>query len=182
DWLKDASPGKLQRLAFLKETLGLNGTVDGAIRYQLLHRTASPVLEAVRHRATYAAMVVHSFSASDACLEDYEAFARVLGVMGGKGRLERVPGREEPELWMGWVSGPAAAPARASRTRRSPARTLPALIAHADWGLDPRKRWMCVADLTQDGTYRAAAPEDVGELPTLLARLHDRAVGEPVLV
>ncbi len=107
DWLKNASNGKRQRLAFLKETLGLNGTVDGSIRYQLLHRTASPVLEAVRHRAKYAAMVVHSFSDADAWLADYQAFARVLGVEGRKGTVERVPGREGPELWVGWVTEPA---------------------------------------------------------------------------
>lgn len=106
DWLKGASDGKRKRLAFLQETLGLNGPLDGSIRYQLLHRTASPVLEAVRHRATYAAMVVHSFSDTDAWLADYQVFARVLGVEGRKGTLERVPGREAPELWLGWVTGP----------------------------------------------------------------------------
>ena len=105
-WLKDASPGKQKRLAFLKETLGLSGPVDGSIRYQLLHRSASPVLEAVRHRAKYAAMVVHSFSAADACLADYQTFARFLGMEGQKGSLVRAPERDRPELWLGWVTGP----------------------------------------------------------------------------
>ena len=62
--------------------------------------------------ARYAAMVVHSFSGVDACLDDYGAFCRVLGVTGAKSRLERVPRVSEPELWVGWVCGEPARSAR----------------------------------------------------------------------
>lgn len=106
DWLKDASPGKLKRLAALQDTLHLADTLPGSLRYQLLHRTASPVLEALRLQARYAAMVVHSFSASDAWLEDYQSFAALLGAIGEKGVLESVPTGTAPDLWIGWVAGP----------------------------------------------------------------------------
>lgn len=105
EWLVDASPGKRERLAFLRSTLGMTEEISPEIRYQLLHRTASPVVEAKRLGARYAAMIVHSFSAVDACLEDYRAFAAMLGVTGGKGRLEQAVGRSAPELWVGWVTG-----------------------------------------------------------------------------
>lgn len=105
DWLKEASPGKHKRLAALKEALGLSGDLPPTLRYQLLHRAASPVLEARRLGAEYAAMVVHSFSAKEAWLEDYRAFAKLLGLSGKKGAVECVRRDAEPELWMGWVKG-----------------------------------------------------------------------------
>jgi hypothetical protein len=105
EWLRDASDGKCERLAFLKSTLGIETELPVQIRYQLLHRAASPVIEAMRVGARYAAMLVHSFSSADAWLEDYQAFARLLEVEGGKGRLERVPRDVGVEVWMEWVGG-----------------------------------------------------------------------------
>ena len=44
------------------------------------------------------------------------------------------------------------------------------VVAHADWSVDPRKRWMAV--LRRDGRrWRLAAPEKVGALETLFPRL-----------
>ncbi len=43
---------------------------------------------------------------------------------------------------------------------------------HADWSVDPRKRWMAVAD--RDGAgWTLKAPEPVGPVDTLFARLRD---------
>ena len=97
EWLLGASNGKQQRLAFLRSSLGIEEELPGSIRYQLLHRTASPLIEARRIGARYAAMVVHSFSDEDAWLEDYRAFAELMGVSGGKGGLERVVRHKEPD-------------------------------------------------------------------------------------
>ena len=47
--------------------------------YQLLHRTATAILEAQRFAAHHALMLVHSFSAEDAWLDDYQAFAQRMG-------------------------------------------------------------------------------------------------------
>ncbi len=110
EWLVGASAGKLERLAALRETLGVREEIPGSFRYQLLHRTAAPILEARRLKARYAAMVVHSFSAADAWIEDYRGLAMLLGVRGEKGRIERVPGREDPELWVAWVTGSRVTP------------------------------------------------------------------------
>lgn len=185
EWLRSASPGKLRRLAFLQETLGVDEAPMDGLRYQLLHRTASPVIEATRLRARYAAMVVHSFSSIDSGLDDYRGFVSLLGGTGTKGRLERITGSDDPELWMGWISGDAKS-ARSSvpewTTIHERSTPLPRVIAHADWGSDPRKQWMCVAELRGGRRYHIASPEPVGTPGSLLHRLRDRANGDGVAV
>jgi hypothetical protein len=51
------------------------------------------------------------------------------------------------------------------------------LAAHADWSIDPRKRWMTAARLS-GGAWRAEAPAPVGEVAALLPGL--LAAGAPV--
>src|SRR5215469_8958711 len=53
------------------------------------------------------------------------------------------------------------------------------VAAHADWSVDPRKRWIAVARQDARG-WRLAAPAPVGEVGTLLARLQDAAHGGAV--
>jgi len=43
---------------------------------------------------------------------------------------------------------------------------------HADWSVDPRKRWMAIADRAGVG-WRLDAPKPVGDVTTLFARLQD---------
>lgn len=47
EWQAESSPGKAERLAYLLSLLGLSSAPD-ATRYQLLHRTASAIIEAQR--------------------------------------------------------------------------------------------------------------------------------------
>ncbi|MGO4330131.1 DUF6946 family protein [Cupriavidus sp. M-11] len=106
EWLEAASPGKHLRLDFLAHTLGLRA-VPSSIRYQLLHRTASAILEAERFNADHAVMLVHSFSPTNAWFEDYRAFAALFDVdarpnyIHGAGRLAKT------ELHLGWICGAA---------------------------------------------------------------------------
>ena len=58
---------------------------------------------------------------------------------------------------------------------------LPPLIAHADWGTDPKKRWCAIAVLDLNGRYRAGAAERVGDLGTYFDRLRQRTAGGGVL-
>ena len=55
---------------------------------------------------------------------------------------------------------------------------LPAVVAHADWSMHPRKRWQAVATLRADGRYRIRPPAPVGPLEAFW-RAFDRA---PVLL
>lgn len=56
-----------------------------------------------------------------------------------------------------------------------------ALAAHADWSVDPRKRWMTLAR-PHHGTWLVDAPVPVGSLDTLLARLLLAAEGGAVVL
>ncbi len=107
EWLTDASPGKQERLKFLQEKLGLGEPPSGNIRYQLLHRTASAVIEAQRFRARFAVMIVHSFSSHHAWLDDYQAFLALFDEKGGVGDLVMLSQINGVELHCGWAAGPA---------------------------------------------------------------------------
>jgi hypothetical protein len=78
DW--NTTPGKQHRLEGLCGTLGLDIASIGAIRYQLLHRTASAIYEAKRYRSRHALMLVHSFSPTHRWFEDFVAFSCALGI------------------------------------------------------------------------------------------------------
>ena len=55
------------------------------------------------------------------------------------------------------------------------------LIAHADWSLHPGKRWLAVASRTERG-WAAEATVPVGDLPSLIPMLRQRAGDAPVLL
>ena len=108
-WLKNASKGKQVRLQYLCEVLGLPSNVPAGIRYQLLHRTASAIIEAKRFNASYAMMVVHSFSTEHKWFEDYQAFLSLFGVSGQVNKIVKLTNREGLIVYAGWVVGKAQA-------------------------------------------------------------------------
>lgn len=79
-WRKDESDGKKKRLESIRKTLGLPKPIPDEIRYQLLHRTASAVIEAKNFHAGCAAMFVHSFAYKQP-REDSELFADFLSFL-----------------------------------------------------------------------------------------------------
>lgn len=97
--------GQRQRMAFLCETLGLTEPVPDDIHYQLLHRTASAVIEAQRFKTDMAAMVVHSFSPTRMW---FDAFAKFVGLYGPgieAGEFVEVALPSGMPLLLGWASG-----------------------------------------------------------------------------
>jgi hypothetical protein len=65
------------------------------------------------------------------------------------------------------------------RSGRSAPDVTPALAAHADWSVDPRKRWVAMA--RRDGAgWTLAAPQPVADVTTFLARLREAARGGAV--
>jgi hypothetical protein len=105
DWMKPASAGKRERLSYLLEKLGLTSEVPEQVRYQLLHRTVSAIIEAERFGARYAAMVVHSFSPSDEWFDDYAAFLGLFGVNPQVGKLAKLRELGPITLFAGWARG-----------------------------------------------------------------------------
>ena len=69
-WKAQPGRGKEARLKHLCDLLGLNPISVNHIRYQLLHRTASALIEAKKFCAPNAVMLVHSFSREDEWFED----------------------------------------------------------------------------------------------------------------
>lgn len=109
EWLVDASPGKVVRLAYLRRELGLADNLDlpSSIRYQLLHRTASAIIEAKRLGAQQAMMLVHSFSQSHEWFEDYAAFASLFQTEVAIGQVVDAGSCGDIQLSLGWICGDA---------------------------------------------------------------------------
>jgi hypothetical protein len=75
----------------------------------------------------------------------------------------------------------AAAPQAVQSTPNTHAapETCVAIAAHADWSVDPRKRWMSLAHRTGTG-WILSAPRPVGDVGSLLFRLIEEAGGGAV--
>ena len=105
-WRTGASDGKEKRLAFLYEKLGLPHGVSDAIRYQLMHRAASALIEAERIGATAAVMLVLSFADDTASKRDYDAFVSSLGAKVAMDRLVCTSSTVNCPLFPGWLEMP----------------------------------------------------------------------------
>ncbi len=107
EWLANASPGKQERLAFLTGLLGLPGALPGTIRYQLLHRVASAIIEAKRFRANVALCLVQSFSPTNEGLVDFQAFVALFGKQIQPGEVVALGNHEGVPFYAAWVNCPA---------------------------------------------------------------------------
>ncbi len=100
----EASPGQVERLAYLHGLLRVD-RFDDAVRYQLLHRTASALLTATEFHASVAVMLVHAFDTPESQRTDFEAFRSAIGAREVAPLLYRVPGFESPTLYLAWCDG-----------------------------------------------------------------------------
>jgi len=104
---KTSEKGYRIRLQHILENIGLVDSVPDSIRYQLLHRTASAVLEAKRLHAACAIMVVQSFVLSDR-ENHFQDFARFLALYrrkAEKGKLTFLKEVDGIRLYSGWADG-----------------------------------------------------------------------------
>lgn len=105
EWLHNASQNKKTRIASICRMLGLKSEhLDGSLRYQLFHRTASAVLTAKLYHTHRAAVVVQSFSPEHRWFDDFTAFAGLLGLSPDVDdmAMTKLPGGIEISL--GWAS------------------------------------------------------------------------------
>jgi uncharacterized protein DUF6946 len=105
NWLKNASDGKRERLAYICTLLGLTLPLPDHIHYQLLHRTASAVIEARRFKTDAAAMIVQSFSPGRTWFESFAQFASLFNVTAVINELIAVRPNGAPPLYIGWACG-----------------------------------------------------------------------------
>ena len=104
-WGPDSSPGKRKRFQYLTEVLELEGVNLSNIYYQLLHRTASAIIEAKRFHATTAMMLVHSFSQEHKWFPEFSAFAKILGATAELNAIHACGEHSGVSLYVGWVVG-----------------------------------------------------------------------------
>ena len=109
EWKLDASPGKIKRLEFLADQLGLPEVshIPGSIRYQLLHRAVSAIIEARRFKANSAMMIVHSFSQNenDQWFDDFLAFLELFHLTAIPGQLVFICRTKGVNFYCGWARG-----------------------------------------------------------------------------
>lgn len=108
EWLADASAGKIERLDYLCRLLGLTQPLPPTLRYQLLHRSASAIIEAARFKTDEAAMIVHSFSATAIWFDDFAMFLDLLGLKAVRDRLLTVRLPAGLPMHFGWATGDPA--------------------------------------------------------------------------
>lgn len=105
DWMITSTSGKTIRLNFLCEKLNICPGQVQHLRYQLLHRTVSAILEMERFGTTSCAMFVHSFSLSNMWLDDFSTFLNVLGLNGNVGTAINYRLATGKTLYLGWAKG-----------------------------------------------------------------------------
>ena len=105
EWQQPDSQGKRDRLGALRRRLGLLSSDLYHIRYQLLHRTASALIEAERFRASCALMLVHSFNQEHKGYDDYEAFLQLFGRSAARNQITFLGEKNEVGLYASWVTG-----------------------------------------------------------------------------
>ena len=90
--------------SILEQILGIS-SVPESTRYQLLHRTASGIIEAQRFNAASAVMLVHSFSQSNEWFQDFAAFVSLMGGVAAENGIISVGNRSGVALYLAWVHG-----------------------------------------------------------------------------
>lgn len=107
EWLRDASAnsGKPKRLSALCGLLGIDeGPLDG-IRYQLLHRTASALLEASNFHASAAVLLIQSFGGDqdEASYRDFCSFCELMICGTERNALTCSKRKTAVPLLIGWL-------------------------------------------------------------------------------
>lgn len=102
--MENASPGKIERLAYICGLLG-RANCPPEVHYQLLHRTASALIEADRFAATHAVMLVHSFSPTRRWFDAFQRFALFFDQKVVTDQPVRIDVPSGKSLHIGWCTG-----------------------------------------------------------------------------
>jgi len=104
EWNPGGSNGKTIRFEYLKNLFGLEN-IPSNIRYQLLHRSASAIIEARKFNAKHAIMLVHSFSPKAMWLEEFQAFASLFDIQVKPEKLYFIKDVSDVHFYIAWVKG-----------------------------------------------------------------------------
>ncbi len=106
EWKKERSETGLERLDFLSKELGLAGRDIDGLRYQLLHRTVSVLLEARRIGARRGMMLVHAFADNADSFDDYRRFLAYFGIKAEKDIVQGPVILGNFHLQFAWIQAP----------------------------------------------------------------------------
>jgi hypothetical protein len=153
-WLGNARPerapsaGRVKRINFLAERLGLDPASIGDLRYQLLHRTVAALIEAERWKTSAAVMLVQRFSRRPteqaASWTDFHNFALRLKADAQPNAFIRAEVPTEIPLYLAWLDCDVATdaeilaaaldrPLREAAPRRNAFEALCALASRESW-------------------------------------------------
>jgi hypothetical protein len=104
EWNSIGSKGKTIRFDFLQNLLGLK-EIPSYTRYQLLHRSASAILEAQKFNAKSAVMLVHSFSQEMLWLDDFQSFASLFEIYAEPDKLYFLKDIDSVHFYIAWIKG-----------------------------------------------------------------------------
>jgi hypothetical protein len=106
NWLKDKKNNHDHpRLLYLKELLNIQQKDIGNIYYQLLHRTASVIIESKRVKASHGLVLIHSFSEKDS---HYDAYRDFLDLFNLSAKINRISGPvlfDKVSVYFTWIKG-----------------------------------------------------------------------------
>jgi Domain of unknown function (DUF6946) len=105
EWYSDPTSGKRRHMKALCTVLGLNDIPPGNIRYLLMHRAASALIEAWRFKTDEAAMIVHSFAPDRIWFDDFAAFCGLFDLDVEPDRPVVVELPDGMPLRLGWATG-----------------------------------------------------------------------------
>ncbi len=105
EWFEKESPGRKTRFTLLAQRLGVDIPRTSSVRYQLLHRTVSAIIEAERFRAEHAMLMIHSFSPKHAWFEDFAAFVALWGIQAELNQIHSTRLPSGCALHFAWVQG-----------------------------------------------------------------------------
>jgi len=102
---RTSESGVKARLAHITDNIGITNPLPDDVRYQLLHRTASAVIEARRFHAKYAVVVIQSFVSNDDenHYSDFCKFIRLYESSPIKDALIELSRPHGCKIFAGWV-------------------------------------------------------------------------------
>jgi len=106
EWRKERSESGLERLDFLAKELELPFRDIDNLRYQLLHRTVSVLLEGRRIGAEQGMMLVHAFADNADSFDDYSRFLAHFGVEAEKDSVQGPIVLGNFHLQFAWIQAP----------------------------------------------------------------------------
>jgi hypothetical protein len=109
DWIlqDSAKKGRATRLSFLTNRLQLTSSNVENIRYQLLHRTASVVIQSETVMARIGIMLVHCFGPAKESYKDYSAFLELFGLSSSTRDFSGPVKLRALNLYFGWIQDTA---------------------------------------------------------------------------